>query len=85
MHADFAAELLISMKQTYTTEDAKQLTIGQRKCIFPNEIKLDYFDGEYTFTNCMKECRIKNCLKYCDCIPPFYRPIRMTQFMNPSF
>lgn len=75
---DFAAELLISMKQTYTTEDAKQLTIGQRKCIFPDEEKLEYYEGEYTFTSCMKECRIKKCLQFCNCIPPFYRPIRMT-------
>lgn len=83
--ADFATELLISMKQTYTTEDARQLTVGQRKCIFPEEIKLDYFDEEYTFTSCMKECRIKSCLKYCNCIPPFYRPIRMTQINSRFF
>lgn len=73
---DFAAELLISMKQTYTTEDAKQLTIGQRKCIFPDEVKLGVYEGEYTFTSCMKECRMKKCVKFCGCIPPFYRPNR---------
>ena len=72
---DFASDLLISMKQTYTTEDAKQLSIGQRKCIFPDEIKLDIYNEEYTFTSCMKECRIKKSMKLCKCIPPFYRPI----------
>lgn len=51
---DFATELLISMKQTYTTDDARQLSIAQRKCIFSDEIKLDIYEEEYTFTSCMK-------------------------------
>ncbi|XP_037027868.1 sodium channel protein Nach isoform X2 [Bradysia coprophila] len=69
----FIADLLISMKQTYTTEDAKQLSIVQRKCIFPEEVKLDIYSDEYTFTSCMKECRIKKSMKFCKCVPPFYR------------
>lgn len=60
------------MKQTYTTEDAKQLSIVQRKCIFPDEVKLDIYRNEYTFTACMKECRINKCMKFCKCLPPFY-------------
>lgn len=93
---DFAAELLISLKQTYTTEDARQLSIGQRKCIFPDEVKLDIYNEEYTFTSCMKECRLKKSMKFCRCIPPFYRPIcnarlsqsnlsSATQFSNAHF
>lgn len=70
-------ELLIAMKETYTTEDARQLSIVQRKCMFNDEIRLEIYDDEkYTFTSCMKECRIKKCLKYCRCVPPFYKPIR---------
>lgn len=71
---EFSAELLISMKQTYTTDDARQLSIGQRKCIFPNEIELDIFKEEYSFSGCMKECRMKKSMKLCHCIAPFYRP-----------
>ncbi|XP_055611981.1 sodium channel protein Nach-like [Uranotaenia lowii] len=71
---NFAIDFLISMKQTYTTEDARQLTIGQRKCIFPDEVKLKYYQDDYTFSGCMKECRIRKCLKFCSCIPPFYAP-----------
>lgn len=82
---DFSVDLLISMKQIYTTEDAKQLSISQRKCVFPSEIILDYFEAEYTFTSCMIECRIKNCLKYCDCIPPFYRPLRTLRTFSSNF
>lgn len=75
--ASSSVELLISMKETYTTEDARQLSIVQRKCIFSDEIRLDiYVENAYTFTSCMKECRIKKCLKYCKCLPPFYRPLR---------
>lgn len=75
-HPPFSTELLISMKQTYTTEDARQLSIVQRKCIFPDELRLGiYDDDEYTFTSCMKECRVKKCIQYCRCVPPFYRPL----------
>jgi hypothetical protein len=48
---------------------------SQRKCIFPEEVKLQYYTGDnYTFTGCMKECRMKKCLKFCKCLPPFYHP-----------
>lgn len=73
--SDFATELLISMKQTYTTDDARQLSIAQRKCIFADEIKLDIYEEEYTFTGCMKECRLKKSMQFCHCIAPFYKPI----------
>ena len=73
---DSKVEFLISMKQTYTTEDAQQLSIGQRKCIFPDEEKLQYYQDKYTFSGCMKECRISKSLKYCKCVPPFYAPVR---------
>uniref|UniRef100_A0A1I8N4R5 Amiloride-sensitive sodium channel n=1 Tax=Musca domestica TaxID=7370 RepID=A0A1I8N4R5_MUSDO len=68
-------EVRISKKNTYTTDDARQLSIGQRKCIFHDEIKLKYFPEEYTFSSCMKECRMKKAIKLCKCLPPFYKPI----------
>ncbi|EAT33714.1 AAEL014010-PA, partial [Aedes aegypti] len=71
---DFAIGILISKKETYTTEDARQLSIWQRKCIFPDEVKLKYYRDGYTFSGCMKECRIRKCLKFCKCVPPFYAP-----------
>ncbi|XP_065082360.1 sodium channel protein Nach-like [Ochlerotatus camptorhynchus] len=71
---NFAIDFLISMKETYTTEDARQLSTGQRKCIFPDEVELKYYRDDYTFSGCMKECRMQKCLKYCKCIPPFYAP-----------
>lgn len=70
-----SAELLITMKQTYTTDDARQLTVAQRKCIFPDEVKLDYYkDDTYSFSACMKHCRMRRVNKLCKCVPPFYAP-----------
>lgn len=72
---NFAIDLLITMKQTYTTDDAKQLTIGQRKCIFQDEVDLGYFKNDiYSISACMIQCRMKKANKYCKCIPPFYAP-----------
>lgn len=71
----FSVDLLISMKQTYTTDDAKQLTVGQRKCIFQGEIDLNYYKNDiYSLTACMKQCRMQKADKLCKCIPPFYEP-----------
>lgn len=68
-------EVRISKKNTYTTDDARQLSIGQRKCIFSDEIKLNYFPDAYTFSSCMKQCRMNKAIKLCKCNPPFYKPI----------
>lgn len=68
-------DLLISMKQTYTTDDAKQLTVGQRKCLFQGEIDLNYYNHDiYSLSACMKQCRMNRANKLCKCIPPFYEP-----------
>ncbi|GAB0094040.1 NACH [Sergentomyia squamirostris] len=76
-HTDFSSDILITMKQTYTTEEARQLSVGQRKCIFPNEKKIKSFpfDEEYTFTGCMIDCRMEKSLKLCHCLPPFYHSL----------
>ncbi|XP_017112672.1 sodium channel protein Nach [Drosophila elegans] len=68
-------EVRISKKNTYTTDDARQLSIGQRKCIFSDEVKLKYFPDAYTFSSCMKQCRMNKAIKLCKCNPPFYKPI----------
>ncbi|CRK90740.1 CLUMA_CG004432, isoform A [Clunio marinus] len=70
-----AIDLLITLKQTYTTDDARQLSVEQRKCIFPDEMKLKYYrEGIYSFSTCMRDCRLKKTNKLCKCIPPFYMP-----------
>ncbi|XP_055711501.1 pickpocket protein 28 [Phlebotomus papatasi] len=76
-HTTFSSDILITMKQTYTTEEARQLSIGQRKCIFPNEVRIKSFpfDEDYTFTGCMMDCRIQKSIKLCHCLPPFYHSL----------
>ncbi|KAL9924976.1 amiloride-sensitive sodium channel pickpocket 23 [Glossina fuscipes fuscipes] len=73
---DQFVEVRISKKSTYTTDESRQLSISQRKCIFYDEVKLQYFPDDYTFSSCMKECRMRNAIKLCKCLPPFYRPTR---------
>ncbi|XP_066246539.1 sodium channel protein Nach-like [Euwallacea similis] len=60
-----------SFKETYTTEDTRQLTIKQRRCIFEDEIKLK-IDNTYTFTACTIQCRMDSAKFYCGCVPFFY-------------
>jgi acid-sensing ion channel, other len=71
----YAVTLMITMKQTYTTEEAELLSVAQRKCIFPDERKLQYYkDDVYSFSQCMRQCRMERANFYCRCIPPFYLP-----------
>lgn len=72
---DYSVDLLITMKQTYTTTDAEQLTVGQRKCVFQGEVDLNYYNKDiYSWSACMKQCRMQKANKLCKCIPPFYAP-----------
>lgn len=71
---DEAVDVIISMHETKVDDSVHDLTIQQRKCIFKNEVKLPHFPDEpYSFTNCMKDCRIQQALELCDCLPPFHR------------
>ncbi|XP_023310115.1 sodium channel protein Nach [Anoplophora glabripennis] len=61
----------LSVKQTYTTPDARQLSIKQRHCAFPDEIKLKV-DDVYSYSACTRQCRMDTAMKLCGCIPFFY-------------
>lgn len=68
-------EVIFSMQQTKVDPDVKSLSIHQRKCIFSDELKLKYYrDEPYTYSGCMKDCRLHQALKVCGCLPPFHRP-----------
>ncbi|KAL7035089.1 hypothetical protein ACKWTF_008223 [Chironomus riparius] len=74
-----AVDLMLSLKQTHTDKTVDQLSISQRKCIFPDKfddsVTLNYYNDEtYSFSYCMMECRLRIVLKLCNCIPPFYAP-----------
>ncbi|XP_044730503.1 sodium channel protein Nach-like [Chrysoperla carnea] len=74
-------KLEFSIKETYTTENARQLSIHQRKCVFPDEIQIKSEPGNiYTYNACTRQCRIDLALHYCGCIPFFYAPIEGVKF-----
>ncbi|VVC96463.1 unnamed protein product, partial [Leptidea sinapis] len=63
-----------SVKHTYTTEDARQLSVRQRRCVFPDEQRLET-STTYTYTACMRQCRMQRSRSYCKCVPHFYPSI----------
>ncbi|XP_049782021.1 sodium channel protein Nach-like [Schistocerca cancellata] len=65
--------IAFSAKETYTTEDARQLSIRQRRCVFADEIKLET-DSIYTYSACTSQCRMRLAFTLCNCVPTFYRP-----------
>ncbi|XP_050536537.1 sodium channel protein Nach-like isoform X2 [Daktulosphaira vitifoliae] len=75
------AKIYFDSKQTYTTDGARQLTIKQRKCVFPDEIPLvtDYI---YTFSACMTQCRMDKTRHICGCVPWFYKKIKGYKHCN---
>lgn len=69
-----------SVKHTYTTEDARQLSIRQRRCIFVDERRLET-SNIYTYTACMRQCRMQQCQSFCKCVPHFY-PLISKRFLT---
>ncbi|XP_047985980.1 sodium channel protein Nach-like isoform X2 [Leguminivora glycinivorella] len=63
-----------SVKHTYTTEDARQLSVRQRRCVFADEQKLET-SNIYTYSACMRQCRMQQCRAACKCVPHFYPKI----------
>ncbi|CAH0407168.1 unnamed protein product [Chilo suppressalis] len=71
---DCYMKLYLTALTVYTAPEAARLSVAQRRCRFPEENNLQH-NSVYTYTMCRMECRIKLCLKYCQCIPHFYRKI----------
>ncbi|XP_028165409.1 pickpocket protein 11-like [Ostrinia furnacalis] len=78
---DFYMKLYVTALTVYTTPDAARLSVAQRRCRFLNENILKH-SSVYTYTMCRMECRIRLCLKYCNCIPHFYRKIGDEKICN---
>ncbi|KAK3911908.1 Sodium channel protein Nach [Frankliniella fusca] len=65
------SRLSFDAKETYTTDSARQLSIRQRRCVFEDEIAL-VTDTKYTYSACMRQCRMELAHALCGCLPPFY-------------
>ncbi|GFG29760.1 hypothetical protein Cfor_03333 [Coptotermes formosanus] len=64
--------VMVGALTTYTTAEARSLSIQQRKCRFSDENYLR-ISPVYTFNYCRLECRMRIARRKCDCIPHFYR------------
>lgn len=56
----------------YSSERARELTIGQRKCRFYTESNLRHFPV-YSYVLCRMDCRANLAKRLCGCLPHFYR------------
>ncbi|XP_055543488.1 sodium channel protein Nach, partial [Wyeomyia smithii] len=56
-----------------TSTSVKELSISQRQCRFSFEADALEFSPIYSYNLCRIECRMRLALKYCGCIPHFYR------------
>lgn len=68
------SKVFFSSKHTYTTDDARQLSIKQRRCIFHDERKL-VTHTSYSYSACMIQCRMEKAREFCGCVPNFYKKI----------
>ncbi|XP_075229688.1 pickpocket protein 11-like [Lycorma delicatula] len=65
--------LELSGLSIYSTQEARSLSIKQRKCRFLDESNL-VLSPAYSYKMCRTECRMKLAYKLCGCIPHFYKP-----------
>ena len=63
------------LQMTYTSDGARELSIKQRGCVFPDELPLRVAPI-YTFSSCMRECRMEKLMELCGCLPIFYTLLR---------
>ena len=75
------AFLGISPEETYSTPGVRDLSVKVRDCIFnkeevPKELrssKNNYTWAQYSYANCLNECRANTINNKCDCVP-YYIP-----------
>ncbi|XP_014258442.1 sodium channel protein Nach-like isoform X2 [Cimex lectularius] len=67
-------KIYFAARMTYTTNDTRQLTAKQRKCIFKDEVNLRTYP-EYSYWACMTDCRMRYSMEKCSCVPFFYHKV----------
>ncbi|KAJ4439331.1 hypothetical protein ANN_07453 [Periplaneta americana] len=56
---------------TQSSAEVRALSIAQRQCLFPDEMRLQVFHT-YTQQNCLMECRLHHVANFCGCHPYFF-------------
>nr|XP_032512969.1 pickpocket protein 28-like [Danaus plexippus plexippus] len=69
---NYYMKIYVTAMTVYTSPEAARLSVGQRRCRFLHENSLKH-NSVYTYNMCRMECRLRLCLKYCKCVPFFYR------------
>ncbi|XP_066997698.2 pickpocket protein 11 isoform X2 [Anabrus simplex] len=57
------------------SEETMKLSVRQRKCRLFEESNLE-LSPVYSYNLCRMECRMKQALKLCKCVPYFYKPLQ---------
>uniref|UniRef100_A0A336MTW7 CSON004713 protein n=1 Tax=Culicoides sonorensis TaxID=179676 RepID=A0A336MTW7_CULSO len=63
--------LAVTPRAIVSTDDVRRMPINQRFCTFPDEQEISMSD-DYSFENCLSECRAKVIVRMCGCIPYYY-------------
>ncbi|CAG9559483.1 unnamed protein product [Danaus chrysippus] len=69
---NYYMKIYVTAMTVYTSPEAAKLSVAQRRCRFLHENSLKH-NSVYTYNMCRMECRLRLCLKYCKCVPFFYR------------
>lgn len=71
----FFLQLYLTALSLFSSQRARELSVGQRKCRFHDESNLPH-SAVYSYRLCKMECRIRLSKKLCGCMPHFYRHLR---------
>lgn len=61
----------ITASKIVCSDDIQRLSMEQRQCVYPEEVKLKYFH-QYADTNCLAECEEQYFFRKCGCVPFYY-------------
>ncbi|KAJ1521038.1 hypothetical protein ONE63_002749 [Megalurothrips usitatus] len=75
------SKLMFVPKMTYTVAGARQLSVRQRGCVFPDEVKLRV-SHVYSYTACQRQCRMDRIVRLCGCLPAFYTLLRGQRYCH---
>ncbi|KAF5282751.1 hypothetical protein FQR65_LT02748 [Abscondita terminalis] len=63
----------------YSVSEVKKYPIALRSCIFSDEVRTAF--GNYSYSNCLVDCRVRSMLALCQCVPfllPLNRDVSCT-------
>lgn len=71
----------IQPERTFCSEPVRHLSISDRGCYFENEWNLKFYN-RYSEANCQVECRMKQVIDLCGCLPYYYLQFEQIEVCN---